>query len=149
MDKTSYLWVNWPWQTWIGQWWEASPNSKKKIGEPTEEKNKALKEWRRDDNNVCSWLVTTMEPSISEIMPYQNSAQAMWEKAEKFCTYLSVTVRDLIAQAIWWIANFKRKKRRLRCTDIQFQIQKKIQLREQQDDIFQFLAILFFKLWDC
>jgi hypothetical protein len=74
---------------------------KKKIGEPTEEKNKALKEWRRDDNNVCSWLVTTMEPSISEIMPYQNSAQAMWEKAEKFCTYLSVTVRDLIAQAIW------------------------------------------------
>jgi gag-polypeptide of LTR copia-type len=26
----------------------------KKIGEPTEEENKVLREWRRDDNKMCS-----------------------------------------------------------------------------------------------
>jgi hypothetical protein len=42
----------------------------KKIREPTKEEKKALREWRRDDNKLCSWLIATMEPSISEVMSY-------------------------------------------------------------------------------
>jgi hypothetical protein len=42
----------------------------KKTEEPTEEEKKAPREWRRDDNKVCSWLIVNMEPSISEVMSY-------------------------------------------------------------------------------
>jgi hypothetical protein len=46
-----------------------------------------------------------------------------------------------VNQSPRFIASFRRKKRRLRCTDLQPQIQKKSN-SEQQDGIFQFLAIL-------
>jgi ribonuclease HII len=49
----------------------------------SEEEKKALMEWIRDDNKVCSWLVATIEPHISELWSYQNSAQAMWEMIRK------------------------------------------------------------------
>jgi hypothetical protein len=47
-----------------------TPISKKKTGELTEEEKKALREWRRDDNKVRSWLIAIMKPIISEVMSY-------------------------------------------------------------------------------
>jgi macrodomain Ter protein organizer (MatP/YcbG family) len=49
----------------------------------TEEENKALKDWKKNDNKVSDWLLATMEPHIAKIMTYQNTARQMWEKAEK------------------------------------------------------------------
>jgi gag-polypeptide of LTR copia-type len=48
---------------------ERSAPFPKKSGEPTEEEKKALREWRRDDNKVCSWLIATMEPCIKHPAP--------------------------------------------------------------------------------
>jgi gag-polypeptide of LTR copia-type len=53
------------------------------VGALTEEENKALKDWKKNDNKVAGWLLATMEPYIAKIMTYQNTVRQMWEKAEK------------------------------------------------------------------
>jgi gag-polypeptide of LTR copia-type len=52
-------------------------------GALTEEVNKALKEWKKNDHKVAGWLLATMKPHIVKIMSYQDTARQMWEKAEK------------------------------------------------------------------
>jgi gag-polypeptide of LTR copia-type len=49
----------------------------KKPGDPIDNEKKALREWQRDDDKVCSWLIAIMELGISEVMLYQNSAQTI------------------------------------------------------------------------
>jgi hypothetical protein len=41
------------------------------MGEPLEDENKAIREWRKSDNRVAAWLLATMEHHISKIMTYQ------------------------------------------------------------------------------
>jgi hypothetical protein len=79
----------------------------KKSGEPTEEEKKTIKEWQRDDNKVCSWLIANMKPNISVVMSYKNSPQSnvgedreSLQQEEKLYTHLSVTVRDSTCQTI-------------------------------------------------
>jgi gag-polypeptide of LTR copia-type len=52
-------------------------------GALTKEENKALKDWKKNDNKVAAWLLATMEPHIVKIMTYQDTTRQMWEKAEK------------------------------------------------------------------
>jgi gag-polypeptide of LTR copia-type len=52
-------------------------------GAPTKEEKRAIREWRKNDNRVAGWLLATVEPHISKIMTFQDSAQGMWKKAER------------------------------------------------------------------
>jgi Retrotransposon gag protein len=95
-----------------------------------------------------------MEPSISDVMSYQNSTQAMWEKTESlFSKKINYAHIYQLQQEIQQLKQSSES-----ITEIYSKLQKKIeeikmyrpptsdpteiQLREQQDDIFQFLAIL-------
>lgn len=49
---------------------------------PTAEEKKEISEWRKSDNLVMSWLRTSMEPHISDLMTYLDTALDMWVKAE-------------------------------------------------------------------
>jgi gag-polypeptide of LTR copia-type len=51
--------------------------------EPTEDEKRAIREWCKNDNRVVRWLLATMEPHITKIMTYQNTAPQMWSKVEK------------------------------------------------------------------
>jgi gag-polypeptide of LTR copia-type len=50
---------------------------------PTKDEKKAIREWRKGDNKVAGWLLTTMEPHIAKIMTYQDTTKQMWDKAER------------------------------------------------------------------
>jgi hypothetical protein len=50
---------------------------------PIEEKNKVIRQWKKNDNRVLRWLLATMEPHIFKIMTYQYTTRQMWEKVIK------------------------------------------------------------------
>jgi hypothetical protein len=52
------------------------------IEAPTAEESKAIKQWRKDDTLVISWLLSTMVSHINDLMSYQNTARDIWVKAE-------------------------------------------------------------------
>jgi gag-polypeptide of LTR copia-type len=52
-------------------------------GALTEEENKALKDWKKNDNKVAGWLLATMDPHIIKIITYQDTNRQIWEKTKK------------------------------------------------------------------
>jgi hypothetical protein len=46
-------------------------------GDPIEEEKRVIKEWRKNDNRTCTWLISTMEPHVADIISYQNTTQQM------------------------------------------------------------------------
>jgi gag-polypeptide of LTR copia-type len=54
---------------------EITKSLPKSVGALTKEENKVLKEWKKNDNKVTCWFLSTMEPHIAKIMTYQDKVR--------------------------------------------------------------------------
>jgi gag-polypeptide of LTR copia-type len=115
---------------------------------------KAVKAWMKDDNQTCSLLIASMEPHVAELMSYQDTAKEMWDKAARLFSrkknyahiyqiQLEMQQAKQQTQSVMELFSYlEKKKEELRMyrpptTDLS-----EIRRREEQDDIFRFLAAL-------
>jgi hypothetical protein len=125
------------------------------IGAPTEEEKRAIREWRKNDNRVAGWLLAIMEPHISKIMTFQDSAQGMWKKAERLygknkTTHMYIncnknfieTNNSRTKQSLRHLLYYKKRLTSSDCTDLLPKNPDEILKREEQNEIFRFLACL-------
>jgi gag-polypeptide of LTR copia-type len=124
-------------------------------GSLTAEEKVTIREWRKRDNQVVGWLLATMEPHVAKIMTYQGTTQDMWEKAEKM--YGKKKKYSYIYQLQQEIQQIKQQPNQS-VSELFSLLQEKldevklyrpptsdleeIQLREEQDEVFRFLASL-------
>ena len=117
---------------------------------PTVEERKEISEWRKSDNLVMSWLLATMEPHISDLMTYLDTARDMWVKAE------TMFGKKKNYSLIYQLQQLQQQNQSV--TELFSKIQKKndeirvyrpltadldeIKRREEQDGIFTFLSKL-------
>jgi gag-polypeptide of LTR copia-type len=124
-------------------------------GAPTAEEKVTIREWRKRDNQVADWLLATMEPHIVKIMTYQGTAQAMWEKAKKmygkkknysYIYQLQQEIQQIKQQPNQSVSEMfsllQEKSDELKLYRPLTSDLKEIQLREEQDEVFRFLASL-------
>jgi gag-polypeptide of LTR copia-type len=104
---------------------------------------------------MAGWLLATMEPHISKIMTYQDTARQMWTKAEKLYgkkkNYSHIFQIQLELQFIKQRPNqtvselfslLQEKTDELKMYRPPTSDLEEIQRREEQDDVFRFLASL-------
>jgi gag-polypeptide of LTR copia-type len=51
--------------------------------EATAEENASIAEWETTDQLIMSWLLTTMEPQISNVLMYSKTSKEIWDKAKR------------------------------------------------------------------
>jgi gag-polypeptide of LTR copia-type len=54
-----------------------------KPNEATAEENVNIAEWETTDQMIMSWLVTTMEPQILNVLMYSKTSKEIWDKAKR------------------------------------------------------------------
>ncbi|XP_078169457.1 uncharacterized protein LOC144563864 [Carex rostrata] len=122
---------------------------------PTDPEKRALTRWNVSDHTVITWLLTTMEPKVFDLLSYKNTALEIWQRAEqlyghrKNYSHIYQIQRDYQqakqkqGQPTMELYGYLQKKKdelriyRPPTTDLA-----EIQKREEQYDIFQFLASL-------
>ncbi|XP_078169212.1 uncharacterized protein LOC144563603 [Carex rostrata] len=127
----------------------------KQSNPPTEPEKRALARWKVSDHTVITWLLATMEPKVSELLSFKDTALEIWQRAEqlyghrKNYSHIYQIQRDYQqakqqqGQPTMELYGYLQKKKdelrvyRPPTTDLA-----EIQRREEQDDIFQFLASL-------
>ena len=119
---------------------------------PTESEKKELAKWRISDHTVITWLLATMEPQVSDLLSYKNTALEIWERAEQLYGHRKnyshiYQIKNEIHLAkqqgqptMSYYGYIQKKKDELRVyrpptTDLA-----EIEKREKQDDVFEFLA---------
>jgi gag-polypeptide of LTR copia-type len=54
-----------------------------KANEATTEERAKIEEWETTDQMIMSWLLSTMEPKISNTLMYSATSKEIWDKAKK------------------------------------------------------------------
>jgi gag-polypeptide of LTR copia-type len=54
-----------------------------KANEATAEERANIEEWKTTDQMIMSWLLSTMEPKISNTLMYSATSKEIWEKVKK------------------------------------------------------------------
>jgi gag-polypeptide of LTR copia-type len=54
-----------------------------KINEATAEETEKMGEWETTDRLIMSWLLSTMEPRISNVLMYSDTSKEIWDKAKR------------------------------------------------------------------
>jgi gag-polypeptide of LTR copia-type len=57
--------------------------TKAKPNETTAEENVSIAKWETTDQMIMSWLLTTMEPQISNVLMYSKTSKEIWDKAKR------------------------------------------------------------------
>jgi hypothetical protein len=118
----------------------------------TEPEKQAKKKWRTANDKIITWLTNSMEPSISDLFLSYDTALELWEAVKNMYgqqnNYSRIyQLKQEIQQEkqgmrkhIEYLGSLKKKKDELRSyrpptTDLAI-----IQKREEEDDIFEYLA---------
>ena len=54
-----------------------------KPNEATAAETAQIEEWETNDQMIMSWLLSTMDPKISNVLMYSKSAKEIWDKARR------------------------------------------------------------------
>ena len=54
-----------------------------KPAEATIEEKAKIEEWETTDQMIMSWLLSTMEPQIANVLMYSDSSKEIWDKARR------------------------------------------------------------------